>query len=171
MDIIRLLQIRLLTQLIQELMQVWPGPLPDSLGRALGQVYTFGFVSTLCSACNHSVYTVCTQWLHLLQMGFPNLDYTWITWSFLITSRTTNRKWNLSGLTMWYFNDMLVAIHNIHVSQLWTSPSPLVSCCPDKTCCSSMYRTHLWWQYISPHRGSVGLHWHQVSHSGRLLLW
>jgi len=24
------------------------------------------FVSTLYSACNHSVYTVCTQWLHLL---------------------------------------------------------------------------------------------------------
>ena len=40
-------------------------------------------------------------------------------------------------------------------------------------CCFSMYRTHLWWQYISPHKCSEKFqcHHHHVSHSGRLLLW
>ena len=40
-----------------------------------------------------------------------------------------------------------------------------------KTCCFSIHRTHLWWQYIFPHRCSEKFHWHLVSHSGRLPLW
>ena len=32
-------------------------------------------------------------------------------------------------------------------------------------------KIHLWWQYISPHTCSEKLHWHQVSHSERFLLW
>ena len=35
----------------------------------------------------------------------------------------------------------------------------------------SIYRTHQLHFHISPHRGSVVLHWYQVYHSGRSLLW
>ena len=102
------------------------------------------------TACNHSVYTVCTQWLHPLLASLRMLSAYFLLYStigfetpffyklqlqfLVILNHFTNWKLYLSGLVLMTYVGYMT-IHNIHVSQLRAllSPGcPLVPCCPDK---------------------------------------